>query len=160
MARKTYLLALGIGVVAVAASLPSIAFANAKSFDLAIHEAHANYPNVPVVIIKGVIATESSFNPKAKAKGSSARGLMQLTRAAAQDVGTPYGSLFDPRTNIFAGTRYLSSMVSRFGLVGGLRAYYQGAGGYQRNPNAASLAYATKVMMYAAAFTLDLGSWA
>ena len=155
---------IGLGVLAISL-LPSIAFANARSFDVHIKEASEKY-GVPFVIIKGIIATESSFNPEAAASTSSARGLMQMTRGAASDVGASFDTLYNPRENIFAGTAYLSRMIKSYGMVGGIQAYYMGPGNYNKKVQGKSsqtitegVEYSYKVMGYAAAFVLDIGTW-
>ena len=74
--------------------------------------------NVPIEIISGVIMVESGGNPNAKAKTSSASGLMQTisatfndARSALQKQGIPITeSPFDPQSSIMAGTWYLSHM--------------------------------------------------
>ncbi len=76
-------------------------------------------------LLKAVIHAESGFNPRAiSSKG--ARGLMQLMPETAQALGVD--DPFNPWQNIEAGTRYLSSMIQRFGgdLSLGLAAYHAG----------------------------------
>jgi hypothetical protein len=67
-------------------------------------------------VVKGIISKESSFNPNAMNAGSSAVGLMQVTKAARKDQASitglkinPKGDpmIFDPETNIVMGTGYL-----------------------------------------------------
>ncbi len=80
---------------------------------------------VPPGLLKAVIHAESGFNPRAiSSKG--ARGLMQLMPETAQELGVD--DPFNPWQNIEAGTRYLSSMIQRFGgdLSLGLAAYHAG----------------------------------
>lgn len=145
-------------------ALPSIAFANARRWSKEITAASRRH-GVPEALIYGVIATESSFNPLAMAKGSSARGLMQVTKGAAADVGADWNRLSEPVANIEAGTAYLALMLKQFGgdQLQAVRAYYEGAGNRRRhsddtaandNPQLMieSAAYANKVMGYAAAF--------
>lgn len=65
-------------------------------------------------LVKCVIQKESSYNPNA-GSAAGARGLMQITEITAKDLGIPYDeSLFDPETNIAAGTEYLAKMLKRF----------------------------------------------
>lgn len=146
--------------------LPSIAFANAYKFDDLIKASAKTY-KVPFFLVKGVIATESSFNPNAAASSTSARGLMQLTKGAAQDAGTTYDTLFDPYVNIDAGTLYLSMQYKRFGSwEKALIAYYAGAGNVLKAERGEytqlykdGQKYAAKVFAYTTAFALDLNSW-
>lgn len=56
---------------------------------------------------------ESNFDPKAQSSISTARGLMQVTKGAAKDTGYNYDLLFDPATNIQAGSKYLKLAIQR-----------------------------------------------
>ena len=80
------------------------------SFDDIIQEASATY-NVPFSFIKAVIRVESAFNPMAVSR-AGAQGLMQLMPrvAASLNVRDP----FDPRQNIFGGTKLLRLLVDRY----------------------------------------------
>jgi hypothetical protein len=105
-------------------------------------------------LINAVIQVESGGNPGAQSATSSARGLMQVTRAAAIDVGADYDRLFDPQAGIDAGTAYLAGLIAEFGERDGVRAYYAGPGNIRRERegrgNAAILAdadrYAERVL--------------
>lgn len=77
--------------------------------------------NVPEPWIRGVIQTESSFNPNAyRAEpqiNDASYGLMQLLYKTAQGlgyVGDPNG-LFDPDTNIMLGTKLLGQLRVKYG---------------------------------------------
>lgn len=63
-------------------------------------------------LIKSVIKTESANNAKA-VSAAGAKGLMQLMDTTAQDLGVK--NVFNPRENIFAGTKYLKQLLNRFG---------------------------------------------
>ena len=149
--------------------LPDIRFKNLNAYDEFIAEASDIY-GVPFLVIKAVIATESGFNPNAEAGTTSARGLMQITKAAAIDVGVEHSQLFDPKINIFAGTKYLAMQIKECGLAGGIRAYYEGAGNRRKNsdldphndrPDRAleSAQYLAKVYGYQTALTLNPKNW-
>jgi soluble lytic murein transglycosylase-like protein len=58
-------------------------------------------------LVKAVIAVESQFKPTALSH-CGARGLMQLMPATAKDFGVKACDLWDPETNISAGTSYLA----------------------------------------------------
>jgi soluble lytic murein transglycosylase-like protein len=58
-------------------------------------------------LVKAVIAVESQFTPTALSH-CGARGLMQLMPATAKELGVKACDLWDPETNISAGTSYLA----------------------------------------------------
>jgi len=64
-------------------------------------------------VIAALIRQESSGNLRAVSyKG--ARGLMQLMPATAERFGVKKDKLFDPKSNLEAGVRYLSWLVDQF----------------------------------------------
>ncbi len=82
-----------------------------KSYDLMIVEA-ADQHGVPPALVKAVVATESSFNPKAvSAKG--AQGLMQLMPTTARSLGVE--EPLHVEQNLDGGVRYLRSLIDRYG---------------------------------------------
>ena len=92
-------------------------YPNENKFDAAIQSARRSFPDVPTWVIKGVIATESCFDPGAynpetgSATGAS-RGLMQMTEKTASGLGftgSP-NKLNDPATNVYYGTKLLSQL--------------------------------------------------
>ncbi len=76
---------------------------------------------VPVAIIEAVIMVESGGNPKAKAKTSSAAGLMQTIKATFADGRRSLAARgiicaddpFDPQASILVGTWYLKQMFDQ-----------------------------------------------
>jgi soluble lytic murein transglycosylase-like protein len=75
-----------------------------------INQAAQKY-GVESCLIKAVIRAESGFNHRAESS-KGAKGLMQLMPYTAGDlsVNDPY----DPKDNIFGGTKYLRRMLERF----------------------------------------------
>jgi soluble lytic murein transglycosylase-like protein len=84
--------------------------------------------------IVGLISKESSGDPRAfnsTGGGGGAIGLLQIRRPAALDLGVAHGQgLFDPKTNIDAGVRYLCMKLSesRGDLSHALLGYLLGMG--------------------------------
>ena len=69
------------------------------------------------LLVFSVIKQESSFNPKAHSS-AGARGLMQIMPDTGRGLGVRNPSqLYDPKTNIQAGVRYLKDMFRKFSDV-------------------------------------------
>lgn len=79
---------------------------------------------VPIALIKAVIQQESGFNPKAISR-AGAMGLMQVMPYTAARVGLTEADLWEPATNILAGTRLLAVLLRyyRGDLISALVAY-------------------------------------
>jgi RHS repeat-associated protein len=77
---------------------------------------------------------ESSFNYLDQSGSSSARGLLQMTKGAASQVGYDYDTLFEPSMNIQAGTAYLAWWLKfwKGNLLTALDSYGTGPG-YGKN---------------------------
>ena len=88
---------------------------------------------VPPSLIHAVIQKESGYNPSA-CSTRNARGLMQVTPATARFVGVASGkSLYDPHTNIHAGTAYLKYLMRTHGSFDEvLAAYNSGPGNVKK----------------------------
>jgi hypothetical protein len=90
--------------------------------------------NLDPTLILAVMATESSFNPRAESR-AGAQGLMQVRTHVHQEKFEPYGgplAAFIPEANIRVGALILKACIARAGsLEAGLKSYL-GA------PNAAS----------------------
>jgi soluble lytic murein transglycosylase-like protein len=63
-------------------------------------------------LIAAMAFRESRFNPTA-VSSRGAQGVMQLMPKTARSLGV--SDSFDARQNVFAGTKYLSSLLQRFG---------------------------------------------
>lgn len=95
--------------------------------------------NVDASLIAAVIYAESKFDDRTSSAG--ARGLMQITPEAAQDIerhsgGTTFelGDLSDPEINIRYGTYLLRELLDRYDgdTVAALAAYNAGPGNVDR----------------------------
>jgi soluble lytic murein transglycosylase-like protein len=71
----------------------------------------ARHFDVDAALVSAVIKAESDYNPRTVSH-KGARGLMQLMPATAARFGVT--NSFDPRENIFAGTRYLRWLLKTF----------------------------------------------
>jgi soluble lytic murein transglycosylase-like protein len=79
-------------------------------FDLYIRQAAALY-QIPEELVRAVIMVESGFDPAAVSP-MNAQGLMQLMPATAERMMVT--DIFDPRENVFGGTRYLRVLANLF----------------------------------------------
>lgn len=84
-----------------------------KEYSALINEASKMYPDVPPQLLAAQIQMESSGNPEAKsgARGDPT-GLMQLGKAAAQDMGVTDRT--DPKQSIVGGAGYNAKMLKLF----------------------------------------------
>jgi hypothetical protein len=96
-------------------------------YDAFIAEASELY-RIPDALIRAVIRTESDFDPHV-VSGLDCKGLMQVHPAVEADMGVQ-GDIFDPRTNIMAGTRLLRYLANRLDgdIVLTIAAYHAGLG--------------------------------
>ncbi len=86
--------------------------ANGKERKFAVHiRGAAKKYNVPESRIYAVIRAESAFNPNA-VSSAGAQGLMQLMPGTARDMGV--NNSFDPKSNIYGGTKYLKILHSQY----------------------------------------------
>jgi soluble lytic murein transglycosylase-like protein len=109
------------------------------SFDLMINNASVKY-GVEAALIKAIIRQESNFDPNAENPNDPSYGLMQVGLMVAQDFGlvkdyrNPQGYeialLLDPQTNIDAGTRQLSYLLSKYPFDVAIQMYNVGEKGY------------------------------
>lgn len=96
-------------------------------YDQYIYEASALY-KIPVPLIRAVIKVESDYDPHV-VSSMDCKGLMQVHPDVEIDMGVQ-GDVFDPRTNIMAGTRLLRWLANRVDgdLVLTIAGYHAGLG--------------------------------
>jgi len=99
-------------------------------YDAIIADAARLY-QLPADFIRAVVKVESNFNPNVVSR-TGAMGLMQLMPGTARSMGV--SNPFDPRQNIFGGSRYLRFLANTFSgdLVLTVAAYNAGEGAVQR----------------------------
>ncbi|SHJ21785.1 Transglycosylase SLT domain-containing protein [Geosporobacter subterraneus DSM 17957] len=83
---------------------------SSSDYDKIIQAASDKY-KIDFNLIKAVMSTESSFNPKALST-AGAQGLMQLMPQTAKGLGVK--NPWDPKQNIDGGVRYLRNMLDRY----------------------------------------------
>jgi soluble lytic murein transglycosylase-like protein len=100
-------------------------------YDAFIQEASDLY-RIPVPLIRAVIKVESDYDPKV-VSAMDCKGLMQVHPDVEIDMGVQ-GDVFDPRTNIMAGTRLLRWLANRLDgdLVLTIAGYHAGLGSLQK----------------------------
>ncbi len=81
-----------------------------SEFDGHIQNAAKKY-RVDPEWVRAIIAAESAGNPHATSQ-KGAKGLMQLMDPTAKDLGVE--NAYDPRENIFAGTRYFARLLRAY----------------------------------------------
>ncbi len=99
-------------------------------YDTFIRGAASRY-QLPESLIRAVVHTESNYHPRATSR-AGAMGLMQLMPKTARALGVRDG--YDPKQNIFGGSRYLRLLANRYNgdMVLVLAAYNAGAGNVQK----------------------------
>jgi soluble lytic murein transglycosylase-like protein len=82
-------------------------------------------------LVAAVARRESAFNPDAKS-AAGACGIMQLMPATARILGV--SDIFDARENVFAGARYLRSLLDNYkgDIDRALAAYNAGPGAVEK----------------------------
>jgi soluble lytic murein transglycosylase-like protein len=119
-------------------------------YDVYIRQAATLY-QIPEELVRAVIKVESDFDPRAVSR-ANARGLMQLIPETAERMLVT--DHFDPRQNVFGGTRYLRVLANLFNgdLELTIAAYNAGENAVIRNggipPYEETQAYVGKVLAY------------
>jgi Rod binding domain-containing protein len=120
-----------------------------SQFGKIIDEAsHAN--QLDSSLIRSVIKAESNGDPQA-VSAAGAKGLMQLADSTASDLGVD--DPFDARANVMGGSKYLRSLIDRFGDLNlALAAYNAGPSTVQKHggvpPFRETQDYITRVNAY------------
>ena len=84
-----------------------------QKFDIYIKR-YSQMNDIDPNLTRAMIYVESAGDHQAVSH-QGAKGLMQLMPATAADMGV--SNPFDPAQNIFGGTRYIQSLVKRFGSI-------------------------------------------
>lgn len=122
-----------------------------------INAAASKY-NIHPAILRGMIRTESNFDPQADANlhdpHSHAGGLMQVQPGTAASLGYDPDLRWDPATNIDMGAKYLRQQIdaAHGDVAAGIQKYHDGPDlkGSSKNPN-----YANTVLGRAADYGYD-----
>lgn len=139
-----------IAIIAVSVALLLRGRKRTYAFD-EIVEDEARAQNAPARIVQAIIQVESGGNPQAIGAVGEI-GLMQLMPTTAAQMGYrgSRSGLFDPRTNIHYGTKYLAWQMKRYReLSAAISAYNSGTavklpGGKFKNQS-----YVDKVLRFA-----------
>ncbi len=112
-----------------------------------IIESASDRHGVDARLVKAVIQVESAFKPRARSH-KGAMGLMQLMPQTARRYKAR--NLYDPKSNIDAGTRHLKKLLSEFELPLALAAYNAGEAAVRRfggiPPYAETQAYVARIL--------------
>lgn len=107
----------------------NLSSASNTQYDSLIKKYSQQY-GVDANLVKAVMATESTFNPNAVSSAGCV-GLMQLSKAAAQDMGVNRNNVED---NIKGGVKYLKTLIDKYGNIEqALAAYNGGSGNVPKN---------------------------
>jgi soluble lytic murein transglycosylase-like protein len=126
--------------------LPAGTLIENTAYDRLIERASDRH-GVPARLLKAVIQVESAYQPRARSN-KGAMGLMQLLPQTARQYQTR--NLYDPASNIEAGTRHLKKLLTKFELPLALAAYNAGEAAVRRfggiPPYAETQAYVSKIL--------------
>ncbi|MEK6607971.1 MAG: lytic transglycosylase domain-containing protein [Myxococcota bacterium] len=99
-------------------------------YDAHVKEAASLY-QIPVALVRAVIKAESDFDPRV-VSSAGAQGLMQLMPDVQSEMNVR--DVFDPRDNVFGGTRLLRVLANRFegDLMRTIAGYHAGPGAVEK----------------------------
>ncbi|WP_439814194.1 lytic transglycosylase domain-containing protein [Zavarzinia sp. CC-PAN008] len=96
----------------------------------------AELTGVPIALARAVAKVESNFRADA-ISSAGARGVMQIMPSTAMgEFGVGAESLWDARTNVRLGIRFLESLINRYGSVDIALSHYNGGSAVGRPGNA------------------------
>ena len=109
----------------------------------------ATFVNVPIALVKAIIKTESNWDIFAENPSDPSYGLMQIMPSVAYDAGiiTDHENITEldkvkiknPYNNIYAGTKLLSRLLSKYPINTAIQMYNVGERGFNslgyRNQN-------------------------
>lgn len=107
--------------------------------------------DISPALIAAVIHAESNFYPRARSN-AGAKGLMQIIPPTQRYL--KLRNVFDPKQNIFAGSKYLRELLDRFGgnLIAAIAAYNAGPGAVEKHdgipPYKETREYVKKVFLH------------
>jgi soluble lytic murein transglycosylase-like protein len=134
-----------INAVAIVAALATCTSVRAADMRSMVSEA-ADANGIPRNIAHAIVRVESNYNCHLTGRAGE-RGIMQVKPATAHSVGVT-GNLFDCRTGLEAGMRYLRLAIARGGSgCAGLSLYQRGVYG-----RPLCTVYGQKVIRAASAF--------
>ncbi len=130
-------------------------FAREHEFDGLVY-AEAARRGLDPLLIKAVIAKESSFNPREIRPepqiNDASRGLMQVLYGTAKMMGYagPADGLFEPETNIRFGAAYLAHQLTRYNgnVPSAVAAYNAGTARTTERGHFLNQAYVDRVLGY------------
>ncbi|MET0658473.1 MAG: lytic transglycosylase domain-containing protein [Steroidobacteraceae bacterium] len=130
------------------------------TYDRIIEEA-AQRHGVNAALVRAVVKVESNFRADARSP-KGALGLMQLLPSTALELGAT--TLFDPYTNVDAGTRHLKRLLQRYAGSAelALAAYNAGEGAVEKHgraipPYPETESYVRKVLSHLGASSSSAG---
>ena len=95
-------------------------------------------------LVIAVAVIESNFNPHAKSKDGKDHGLMQIRKVHLKGTGLPIAALYNSKVNLQIGCKYLSYLIKKHGLDGGIQAYNIGERKYAKGTRSRSYLYKVK----------------